>query len=44
MDEQSLNLRNRECPEADPEYVEVLEEQFFECRSGPKRVVLVKAE
>lgn len=42
MNEQNLNPRNREWPESDPEYGEVLEEQFFECKSGPKRVAVVK--
>ena len=42
MDEESLNPRNREWPESDPEYGQVLKEQFFECDSGPKRVALIE--
>lgn len=44
MRPQNLNPRNREWPTSDPEYGQVLKEQFFECRSGPKRVALVKKE
>jgi hypothetical protein len=42
MHAQDLNPRSREWPESDPEYGKVLEEQFFECKSGPKRVAVVE--
>lgn len=36
--------RNREWPESDPEYGEVLQEQFFELESGPKRIALIRQD
>jgi hypothetical protein len=44
MDEQNLNPRGREWPDSDPQYGEVVEEQFFERESGPKRVASVQLE
>ena len=35
MHEENLNPRDREWPEADPEYGQVLKERFFEGGSGP---------
>lgn len=43
MSGQDLNPRDRGWPQSDPQYGEVLEEQFFERRSGPKRVALVRS-
>ena len=42
MNEESLNPRDRDWPDSSSECGQVLQEQFFECDSGPKRVALLE--